>query len=183
MIFFLLGWLFGPFGGPPEGQVSRFLPCRPGLSVRYRSTRGEQVGAAIEERILGQGREPHTCEIERRTARSSGPARVEVYAIEHLPDRVANAGWVDTPTAFRPPLLIAPLAVGQRWHFNRSDFRVLAQGESIVTPAGTFTDTVRVEERASDSSFHSERVYAAGIGLVLYTQGAERLEALSVSVP
>lgn len=183
MIFFLLGWLFGPFGAPPEGQVSRFLPCKPGLHLRYASTRGDQALSAVDERILGQGREPHTCEIERRTTRAGAPARVEVYAIEHLPDRVANAGWVDTPTAFRPPLLVAPLTVGRRWHFNRSDFSVLALGESIVTPAGTFTDTVRVEERASDSSFHSERVYAAGIGLVLYTQGADRLEVLSVSVP
>ncbi len=183
MIFFLLGWLFGPFGGPVEGQVSRFLPCTIGLRVQYRSTRDGQALASIEERPRGQGRELHTCEIERRTTRGEGPAKLEVYAIEHLPDRVANAGWVDTPTAFRPPLLVAPLVVGRRWHFNRSDFRVLTLGESIVTPAGTFTDTVRVEERASDGTFHSERVYAAGIGLVLYTQGADRLEALSVSVP
>ncbi|MFO0727001.1 MAG: hypothetical protein U1E65_24690 [Myxococcota bacterium] len=183
MIFFLL-WLFGPFDAVPEGAVSRFAPCRRGLSIAYEERRGDALVFSMEEEVIGPGAEPRTCRLLRRSAKTGQKPRSEEWAIEHLPDRIANAGWVSTPTAFRPPMLMAPIAVGTHWHFNRSDFRVIGVGERVQLKAGVFDDTVRVEERASDgSAFRSERVYAAGIGLVLVTQDQTRLEAVSVRVP
>jgi hypothetical protein len=87
MIFFLLGWLFGPFGGPVEGQVSRFLPCTVGLRVQYRSTREGRALAAIEERPRGQGRELHTC----GSSAGRRGSKLEV-TIEHLWRRECRLG-------------------------------------------------------------------------------------------
>jgi hypothetical protein len=168
---------------PPDPRA--LFPCTPGLAVTYALERsGQDTGARRTETVKGPGRAPRTCLLERR---DSGPGRaeqVDAWLLEHLPDRVANAGWAATPTAFRPPLLKAPLEVGRSWTFESQLWRVEAVGERVVVPAGTFDGCVVVEERSLEGAEHRARVvYAPGVGPVLVETRTWRRVAVRVTRP
>jgi hypothetical protein len=61
---------------------------------------------------------------------------------------------------------------GERWTSAVGTQRITARGQRVVTPAGTFTETVEVETRnqQGESMFWT---FAPGVGLVRFGQGAD----------
>lgn len=155
------------------GGLERFLPCTPGLTI----TSADGAGREVVEEVLGFGVSPErrVCAVERRTSGAR-----ERVGREYLPDRISDAGWLDTPLALRAPILRAPLRVGARWHWNRVDHQVTAVGVAIDVPAGRFEDTVWITSRGSDGGPEALAVYAAGVGRVRFESGGRRLWATRV---
>jgi hypothetical protein len=167
---------------PPP--VEALWPCAEGLSVTYRLERaGADTGQRVTETVRGPG-PTGLCQLEQVTLHPDGRRTVEAFVYEHLPDRIAFAGYADAPTAFRPPLLKAPLEAGRGWTFHEVAYRVEAVALTVETPAGTFRDAVKISERALKGGTHrAEAVYAPGVGPVLRVQGAVRWVALEVRRP
>lgn len=196
MLALILSLFFGfdlpSLRGEPlfDGEVDPWLPCKPGLTITYALSTNGVERATVIETVRGRGAEPRLCVIDRRITYSSGEVETTAWAREHLPDRVANAGWADMPTAFRPPLIKAPIKKGAKWHFNRADHEIAGVGSPLTTRAGTFRDVVRIEVRAliedpsaekgSKGPLVSEQFYARDVGLVLSVRGEERMEAVLV---
>jgi hypothetical protein len=173
----------GPGALPAPGAVSGLHPCEPGLRVTYAVERDERdTGARRVEMVLGPGEPAGTCLLERtREAPGRAPSR-ETWLLEHLPDRVAVAGWAEAPTLFRPPILKAPLEPGRAWTFERQRWRVVAVGARVTVPAGTFEGCVVVEDEALEAGAHRGRVtYAPGVGPVVVEVGRERRVAIAVA--
>jgi hypothetical protein len=167
---------------PLPGAVSRFFPCEPGLRIVYAERRrGEDTGVRRTETVVGPGALPGTCLLERtREGPGLSPSR-DPWLLEHLPDRVAIAGWAATPTLFRPPILKAPLEPGQAWAFDRQRWRVLEAGVRVRVPAGVFDGCVVVEDVALEGGPHRARVtYAPGVGPVNVEANGEQRVALRV---
>lgn len=145
-----------------------YLPCDPGRAIRY-----ETSTSSTTDEVLGfvHPTEPRLCVIARGRAR---------YARELLPDRVAFAGELDAILAFRPVLLKRPVYTGARWHYNRTDYRIVGVGKRVVVPAGTFDDTVWVEESGGEGAHSALSVYARGVGLVYFERGGAATVAASV---
>ncbi|MCA9553073.1 MAG: hypothetical protein KC933_23755 [Myxococcales bacterium] len=167
---------------PPA--VGDLWPCTPDLAITYRVERdGKDSGVRITETVKGQGA-MGLCRVEQVTLHPGGKTETESFVYEHLPDRVAYAGYADAPTAFRPPLLKAPLEAGKQWTFHKVVYRVEAAGETIKTPAGTFPGCVRVSEAAlAPGGRRAEATYAPGVGPVLRVTPGQRWVALEVRRP
>jgi len=159
MIGFILAFFFAR-------DVNVYLPCTRGLTVEY---------AGVVDTIVGytDPHEPRLCVIARRGAVS--------WAREQLTDRVSYAGEVDALVALRPPMLKAPLYTGAHWRFDRTDYAIVAVGRPVTVPAGTFSDTVWIEE--TSESGRATSVYVAGIGLVRHERGATIMQAVRVLRP
>ncbi len=146
-----------------------FFPCTPGLAIEYRlaDAEGKVTGSRVDT-VRGPGKQPNTCVYD-RLERQGDREDKDAWVLERLSDRVLNAGWLSMMTAFRPPLLMAPLEQGRRWHFDRVDYRVMEAGSRRTIGGQTFGPCVRVHERATDDSgHHGESTYCAGLGLVEY---------------
>lgn len=169
--------------GEPDATLHALFPCTAGLSITY-TIEPKAAGAKASETtetVLGPGKEPHTCLIERRTATSK-----DTLLREHLDDRILNAGYADQPVALRAPLMKAPVEKGRSWHFTTTDFEIADAGDTYDVPAGTFDHCVRVHERAQDGKHEADSVYAPGVGLIAYESRDLRMRATRIekaSVP
>jgi hypothetical protein len=171
----------GPTLEGPPGLADEWLPCEPGLAITYQVTVDGQPRSKVVEEVKGRGSEPRLCVVDRRVAFEDGTKESGAIAREHLDDRISNAGWADLPSAFRPPMIKAPIEVGKKWHFNRADYEIVEVGKRLTLAAGTF-ETLHVRERATDGNPHvADNWYARGVGLVLRERAAERMEAVAVS--
>ncbi len=159
----LLGACAGPSAGPraaaggPGGpQVADFFP----LAVGNEWTWEEQSPALP----AGQRAAPRTVRILERTAdgffRDSQRGELKVSG-RCLQDRLRQ-------------LLCAPLATGTSWASvvsvsSTERYEIAAVGETVVTPAGTFTGCVRVRglnRAAPGTDLVNEISYAPGVGPV-----------------
>lgn len=189
--FALLGSVGRVEAGPPTATPAaptpdRLLPCTPGLAITYAyyDATGQDRGVRVIERVRGPGRVKGTCVIDQETRHGDGRTQKDAFVREHLADRILYAGWLQTMTAFRPPLLVRPIEVGHRWVFNRTEFRVAEVGTTFDVPAGTFDGCVRVTESSMPAGAHSAwTVYAPGVGVVASEVNGQRRRALVVEVP
>ena len=149
------------------GTVHDFIPCRVGLEITYRwsDDRGDPTEAYRVDRVLEKtGR---MCWRRRTTLEGQRVVAADVFALEHLPDRILNAGWRGSVTAFRPPVLRAPIQNGKKWRFNRMEYRLETLRDGHRTPAGHFASAVRVRaESIPKGVFRGQSVYARNIGLI-----------------
>jgi hypothetical protein len=164
-----------------------YLPCTVGLTIEYRfEATGEghrPTGAKMTETIRGAGREPNTCVVDREVIDREGRSNKDAWAREMLADRISNAGYVDQPVAFRPPMLRAPIERAKTWRFNTTEFEIEAIDEVVDVPAGRFTGCVRVREWTRDHTHSATSVYARDAGLILYESRGERYVAVRVTKP
>lgn len=85
-----------------------------------------------------------------------------------------DGAWRAGENGARPGIQMpASPSVGQAYRqevaegIARDEGTIAAAGEPITTPAGTYSDTLRVEETSAlDACDHSTKVYARGIGMV-----------------
>lgn len=165
---------------PDVPLAAHYLPCTPGVEIEYRFS--QKADRTVTDRV--RGREGPLCLIDRVTSDASSRPHADVLARELLPDRVVDAGWLSHLTAFRPPLLVEPIADGHRWRFNRSEYEIIEVDARVEVPAGVFSPCVRVRQRARDAAgFEAEAVYAEGVGLILSRRGGARMEAVRVVRP
>ncbi len=180
--------------------VQDFLPCRPGTSIEYQwhdEADSPQPVFRADEVLTEKGR---LCFIRMRTWRgrreADQPSSDDVYVLERLPDRILDAGWKDSMTAFRAPLLRSPIESGRRWRFNRVDYRVELVEDGLppsvraavrvgLPSTGGAADgagrrvpgrgpvrpdpvaAIRVEATSIPAGhYHAVRTYVRGIGLV-----------------
>ena len=176
-----LGWTLLLVAAPSVGAL---WPCAPGLSVTYQVERGGvDTGERVTETVEGLDRSG-LCRVVQVTLHPDRRAEREAFAYEHLPDRVSYAGYADTPTAFRPPLLRAPLEPGRGWTFQGVAYRVDAVGLRVETPAGRVEGCVRVTEAAlGGGARRAEVVYAPGVGRVIRVADGVRWVATKISRP
>jgi hypothetical protein len=167
---------------PPSSgnDLDRFLPCTPGLTIEYRlvDAKTNDKLADVTERIRGAGQEPRTCVTDRTTHYLSGKIDKESLAREYLVEKIMNAGYADQPLAFRPPILKRPLEKGKKWTFDADDYEILETDAKVTVPAGTFDGCLRVEQRERKGAYSAQSVYAPGIGLIRFDQGARKMEAM-----
>ncbi len=166
--------------------LTEYLPCTIGLSIEYTDRpRSGASGPKLEmtETIRGPGKEPRTCIIDRVVQKPDGQKEKDAWMREMLPDRIANAGWVDRPVAFRTPLIRAPIQAGKRWHFNTTDFEIKDVDATIEVAAGKFERCLRVTERSTDGAHEASSIYAPKVGLILYESKSRRVEAVKVMMP
>lgn len=149
-----------------------YLPCTPGLEIEYRSKEVKVV-----DRVIGFEKK-RLCKIERRTIRSGGRTEKDAYLREILPDRVLAAGFAGAPVALRPPLLVAPLEVGTKWHFKGSDYRITEVARCEV--AGRSAACVTVTQSGPSPT---SRTYARGIGLVRAVYADAEMRAVALRLP
>jgi hypothetical protein len=163
------------FATPPSAY---YLPCTPGHSIEYRLS----SGSTVIDTVRGpRQKRPAECVVDRVSMKEGKVTSKDAWVFEVLADRVAEAGWLGATTAFRPPLLVAPLAPAQTWHFNRTDYVVALRGACTVK-AGRFADCVTIDARPADREGPRTRsVYAKGVGLVRVEKGGEVREAIRVS--
>ncbi|MEQ8274463.1 MAG: hypothetical protein RMA76_45205 [Deltaproteobacteria bacterium] len=157
-----------------------FFPCEKGHTIEYRLSNG----ATWTDVVRG----PHPkraveCVVDRAVVEKDDKKRSEAWVFERTKDRVSDAGWLDTMTAFRPPLLVAPLTAGKSWQFNRTRYTVEQADAKVTVKAGTFTGCVVVAERPVGlDRVISRSTYAPGFGLVRVERGDQVREAVRVSV-
>lgn len=61
---------------------------------------------------------------------------------------------------------------------------VIAVGESVTVPAGTFEDCIRTHDASTlDTALDEEKVYCRGVGNVLILEGEVREELVATSLP
>lgn len=171
-------------GAPPS--VGALWPCTPGLRLRYRVTKaGEDTGLRITDTVRGPlGR--RLCVVDRRTEAPGRAAVEDAFVLERHEDQILYAGPEGSLTAFRPPVIRAPLEPGAAWIFNEVRYIVQAVDTKVETPAGAFEGCVRIRERSRVVGAHrGEVVYAPGIGPIVKVSGAARtvLERVSVAPP
>jgi hypothetical protein len=162
-----------------------YLPCTVGLSIEYTDQSRSGAGPTLKmtETIRGPGKEARTCVIDRVIQKPDGQTEKDAWMREMLPDRIANAGWVDRPVAFRTPILRAPIQAGKKWHFNTTDFEIKEADATIEIAAGKFERCVRVTERSTDGTHEASSIYAPKVGLILYESRSRRVEAVKVMMP
>ena len=151
--------------------VQEFLPCARGLRIEYHwqpIDGGKTAPDVVNTRVDHiEGQKGRLCFIRRTTFDDGKKADSDVYVVEHLTDRVLDAGWRGALTAFRAPLLRAPLSDGQRWRFNRVNYRVERLSRGFKTPAGRFDSAVRIHASSiPKGEYHAIRTYVRGVGLV-----------------
>ena len=165
--------------------VQDYLPCEPGTTIVYRWEPVSAPPAPARELTRTdrvEGSEGRYCSI-RRTAAASDGREGDVYVLERLSDRVLDAGWAGALTAFRSPLLRAPLEHGRRWRFNRVDYRVQVV-PSIRTPAGVFRSVIQVTAQSIPAGeFHAVRTYARHVGLIEDRRSEGRWVAIRIRSP
>jgi hypothetical protein len=161
------------------------MPCTPGLSIEYIVEPKEAGGkpAKMIETVRGTGREANTCVLDRVTVLADGRELRDAWARELLADRITNAGPIDQVVAFRPPILVAPIAVGTKWHFNTTRFQIAGAGETHETPAGKFAGCVRIVERSIDGKHEASSIYAPDVGLIAYEAKDHTARAVRVKTP
>lgn len=177
-------WAQAVIAAPPA--PNDFLPCTPGLSVTYAfyDAAGQDRGVRQIDRIRGPGQDPKTCVIDQETRFGDGRVEKDAWVREHLEDRILNAGWLSTMTAFRPPLLIGPLSAGKRWVFNRTSFTIAEIGTTFDVPAGTFDGCLRLVESSVPPGAHTAwLVYAPGVGLIAAEHNGRLRRAIEVRTP
>jgi hypothetical protein len=163
-----------------------FLPCTPGLAITYAfiGADGKDTGATMVETVRGQGDDARMCIIDQLTQWPDGKTQRDAWAREMLEDRVVNAGWVGSLTAFRPPILVGPLDRGKKWVFNRTRFEIAEVGTTFDVPAGTFDGCVRIVETSIPAGAHSAwSVYAPGVGLIATEVNGRQRRATRVVLP
>lgn len=173
----LLSFATPPAPPPPES----LLPCTPGLEITYQVTAGSPGAvrtATVSERVLG--REGALCTLEQRIERAGPPPPPQRFRREYVPGRVLDAGNLETPLAFRPPLLVAPLSDGATWRFDGTQYRVAGPPRSFSTPAGRFEGCLQIEERAKRGGHQGRLRYCPGVGVVDKQIGAVRWRAVRV---
>lgn len=176
-------WAQAAVAAPPA--PSDFMPCTPGLSVTFAfyDAAGQDRGVRQVDRVRGLGKAPRTCVIDQETRYADGRVEKDAWVREHLEDRILNAGWLSSMTAFRPPLLVAPLTTGQRWVFNRTAFSIAEIGTTFDVPAGTFDGCLRVVESSMPPGAHSAwLVYAPGVGLIAAEHNGRSRRAIEVKL-
>lgn len=131
----------------------------------------------VVDRVIGRDRQK-LCRIERTTTRPEGRAEKDAYLREILKDRVLAAGYADAPVALRPPLLVAPVEVGTKWHFKGADYRITEVGPCEV--AGQRSTCVTVARSGPDPT---DQTYALGIGLVRSTHAGGEMRAVALRMP
>lgn len=148
-------------------SVQDFLPCTAGQAIVYRwyDAGGRNTRITRTDRIEGQrGR---LCFVRRQTREAGRVTDTDVYVLEMLADRILDAGWQGALTAFRAPLLRAPLNDKHRWLFNRVEYRVEHLKHGWKTPAGSFKTAIRVHANSVPRGmFSAARVYAHGVGVI-----------------
>ncbi len=164
--------------GGPDTSLSKFVPCEVGLTIEYVVTDGGKKTATVVETVVGPGRERNTCVLDKRAKFEGGQESRDVWAREILSDRVANAGWVDTPLAFRPILLQAPIKAGARWAFDETKYRIARAGHTVTVPAGKLENCVEVVETAA--GHHASTTYCAGVGVALWSSGSQKMAATAI---
>lgn len=159
-------------GAPP---IADLWPCTPGHGITYRVERGGQdTQIRITETVRGP-KAGGLCVLDRVVHRPNGSKTKEAFLLEVLPDRILYAGFLETPTAFRPPLVKAPLHRRSAWTFHRVRYVVQEVGTTFDTPAGTFANCVRVSEAdMKGDEHHGYTVYAPKVGpIVKVTKGTK----------
>lgn len=174
-------WLWLTLVAAPS-SVHTFWPCTPGQSITYQVIKGgKDTQIRITETVRGP-KAPRLCVVDRVVNRPNSKPEADAFALELLEDRIAYAGFADSPTAFRPPLLKAPLERGASWTFNRVGYKVQEVGTTFDTPAGTFEGCVRISE--ADIKGHEHEgyvVYAPELGPIIKVNGGTRLVAERVA--
>ncbi len=148
-------------------SLSTLLPCTPGQQRTYRwlDAAGQNTDWSRTERT--QRRKGRFCFVRRMSRKGDQLVDDDVYVLEYLRDRILDAGWKGQTTAFRPPRLRVPLQDGQRWRFNRVEYRLDTLPDGHTTPAGHFPFVIRVRaESIPRGRFWATYVYAPGIGLI-----------------
>lgn len=163
-------------GAPPT--LASLVPCTEGLAIEYVVREGGEAVAEVTETVAGPGQERRTCVLDKRTVRPDGSTSRDVWAREILDDRVANAGWVDQPLAFRPILIKMPLVRGHRWRFNETFYEITAVQSTVTVAAGRFEGCVVVHERLGDHA--ASTTYAPGVGVIRWTSKSQTMEATAV---
>lgn len=159
--------------------VADFFPCEAGHTVEYRLSDGSKwtdvVRGPHEERSF-------ECIVDRRIVDADGAARTEAWVFERTKDRVSDAGWAGMVTAFRPPLLVAPLTAKKSWRFNRTTYVVEADDARVTVPAGTFDHCVIVSQRPTKGgAIVARSTYAPRVGLIRVEREGQVREATRVS--
>lgn len=159
-------------------QPADFFPCEPGHTIEYRLSNG----TTWKDVVRGPHDERKTECVVDRTVVEKGASREEAWVFERTEGRVADAGWLDATTAFRPPLLVAPIETGKSWQFNRTRYTIESVDAKVTTKAGTFEGCVVVAERpAGMDRVISRTTYAPGVGLIRVERGDQVREATRVS--
>lgn len=169
------------------------FPCTPGASIEYgvEESAGEEWRAK-EGRVVWtvrQSKPPNLCVIDRFKRAPEPPEALETWTYERLNDRIADAGALGYTTAFRRPLLKAPLVEKSRWRFNRADFEIVRADFEAQVPAGRFPGAVEVRMKPADSEgvdakrFERTWIFAPDVGLIVLQSPTSRLIAQRVIPP
>ncbi len=144
---------------------------------------GKDTGIQVTETVRGFGRQG-LCVVDRSTLRPGAKPVKDAFALEFLKDRIAYAGFAEAPTAFRPPLMKAPIEVGAHWTFNRVAYRIEEVGTTFDTPAGTFSNCTRITEAdLKGQEPEGYTVYAPGVGPIIKVTGTTHLIVKSLRKP
>jgi hypothetical protein len=180
-------WLLLIFAGAqpePAPTPQALWPCQAGLSLTYQVHRaGKDTGIRITETVRGL-RPGQLCIVDRITKHPESEPVMDAFALEVLKDRIAYAGYADAPTAFRPPIVKAPIRAGATWTFNRVGYRIEEVGTTFDTPAGTFPNCTRISEADLKGKEHKGyAVYAPGVGPIIKVTNGTRLIVETVRKP
>ena len=143
------------------------LPCEPGQrrTYRWQDADGRNTASLRTEQV--ERRQGRLCFVRRTSRRGDLVVEDDVYVLEYLRDRVLDAGWQGQTTAFRPPRLRAPLKDGQKWRFNRVEYRLDTLPHGHTTFAGHFPFAIRVRaDSVPRGRFWATYVYAPDVGLI-----------------
>jgi hypothetical protein len=132
-----------------------FLPLEPGTRLEYEVDRSGETRALVVEHLAAPGGGV----LVRRTWTSpDGTKESETSRAERRADGVYIDGELVLPVPSRP---------GASWSQPPRSYRVESCGASARTPAGSFSDCLRVVYLiAGGDGGGGERLYAPGVGLV-----------------
>ena len=92
-----------------------------------------------------------------------------VRQIFTLPETDSEQNWLSKPETESSILLKAPLTVGAVWQDERHRREIISVSETVTSPAGTFSNVVKVKITAltQNQDWQMFEYYAAGVGLVM----------------
>ncbi len=141
-----------PSAAPAPGAPAEYFPLAIGNTWTYLDRSTQQAGTSHHTvRIVGRDADGYYVDDQHGALRADADC---------LHDRVRR-------------LLCAPIRVGSAWSSVVSPsvterYRILAVGETVTVPAGTFPGCVRVRSQARVAGVEqaAELTYAPGVGLV-----------------
>ena len=76
-------------------------------------------------------------------------------------------------------LLKSPLSIGTKWNDGKSQWEIVDTAATIKTPAGTFTDCIKVKSASSGDNSVMYQYYAKGVGMVEqdFITGGEKISS------